>query len=92
MDKEFMRTFLNNYYTDFQSEAIKGSKLYQAKHKQRYEIETELETEIKEVGKNIWQLFEKYLDACADEQEVLLAEMYLMGAQDRERMLRGIIV
>ena len=37
------------------------------------------------------QMFEEYLDAYADEQEILLEEMYLLGALDRERMLRGII-
>ena len=45
---------------------------------------------LQENSKELVEVFEDYLDACADELEVLLEEIYLMGAQDREKMLRGI--
>ena len=88
MDRNFIRSFCRNYYTDFQSEAVKSSEEYQEKRLLRYEVETKLATKIKECGNEIFALFEKYLDAYADEQEVLLEEMYLLGAEDREKMLR----
>ena len=57
----------------------------------RYEIEKKFVLQLQECSKELVELFETYLDACADEQEVLLQEVYLLGANDRERMLRGII-
>ena len=59
--------------------------------KNRQEIEGTLEEKLKDSGNDLMRLFEEYVDALIEEQEVLLREMYLMGAQDRERMLRGII-
>lgn len=91
MDCEFVKSFLNNYYSDFQTEVVKGSKEYQEKRSRRYEIEEKFELLLQELSNELTKLFEDYLDACADEQEILLQEMYLMGAQDREKMLRGII-
>ena len=90
MDREFMKSFLNNYYADFQSEAVKESEEYKEKRNKRYEMERAFELKLQEYG-DLCKLFEAYLDACADELEILLEEMYLMGAQDRENMLKGII-
>ena len=39
MDREFMKTFLNKYYMDYQSESVKDSEEYQERRKRRYEIE-----------------------------------------------------
>ena len=90
MDREFMKSFLNNYYADFQREAVKESEEYKEKRNKRYEIERAFELGLQEY-KELSELFEAYLDACADELEVLLEQMYLLGAADREKMLRGII-
>lgn len=91
MDREFMKSFLNNYYADYQSEAVKDSEEYRKRQTKRYEIEKKFELLLQEHGEELLFLFEQYLDAYADEQEVLMQETYLMGAQDREKMLRGII-
>ena len=90
MDRMFMKSFLNNYYADYQTEAVIDSKEYQHRKNKRYVIERAFELGLQEY-KELSELFEAYLDACADESEILLEEMYLMGAQDRERMLKGII-
>lgn len=90
MDREFMKSFLNNYYADYQSEAVKDSVEYQEKRKLRYETEKKFVLMLQENSKELVEVFEDYLDACADELEVLLEEIYLMGAQDCEKMLRGI--
>ena len=91
MEREFMKSFLNNYYADYQSEAVKDSVEYQEKRKLRYETEKKFVLMLQENSKELVEVFEDYLDACADELEILLEEIYLMGAQDREKMLRGII-
>ena len=90
MDRNFMRSFCQKYYSDFQTEAVKDSEEYQKRKKKRYEIERKFELKLQE-HEGLEKSFEEYLDACADELEVLLKEIYLMGAQDREKMMRGII-
>lgn len=91
MDREFMKSFCKNYYSDFEKEAIKNSESYKERREERYKAENELVLKLQEYGEEAIELFEKYLDAYADEIEVHLEEMYLMGAEDREKMLRGII-
>ena len=91
MDRAFMKSFLNNYYADYQSEAVKDSEEYRKRQTKRYEMEKKFELLLQENSKELVEVFEDYLDACADELEVLLEQMYLLGAADREKMLRGII-
>lgn len=88
MDREFMKSFLNNYYGDYQSEAVKESEEYRKRQTKRYEMEKKFELLLQENSKELVELFEVYLDFCADELEILLQEMYLMGARDREKMLQ----
>ena len=91
MDRELMKLFLNNKYADLQTEAVKDSAEYKERRSYRYELEKKIELLLQELSKDLIKVFDDYIDACADEQEILLQEMYLMGAQDREKMLRGII-
>ena len=91
MDREFMKSFLNNYYADYQSEVVKDAVEYQKRRKRRYEIEKKFALLLQESSKELVVVFDDYLDTYADELEILLEEMYLMGANDRERMLKGVI-
>ena len=91
MEREFMKSFLNNYYADYLSEAVKDSEEYRKRQTKRYEMEKKFELLLQENSKKLVEVFEDYLDVYADELEILLEEIYLMGAQDREKMLRGII-
>jgi hypothetical protein len=86
-----MISFYKRYYDNPQYEAIKNSELYKEKREKRYELEEKLELQMHVMEKNLFQLFDAYLNACADEQEILLEEMYLLGAGDREKMLKGIL-
>ena len=88
MDREFMKTFLNNYYSDFQTEVAKGSKEYQEKRSRRYEIEEKFELMLRNYSKELVGLFDDFVTAYSDEMEVLMQAVYLQGAKDRERMLR----
>ena len=83
-----MKSFYKRYYDDPQCEAVCESELYKEKRARRYELEEELEKALGEVGEKLKQLFNIYLDSCAAEQEVLIEQMYLLGAADRERMLK----
>ena len=87
----FNKLYKTNYYVDYQSEAVKDSEEYRKRKTKRYEMEKKFELLLQENSKELVEVFEDYLDAYADELEILLEEIYLMGAQDREKMLRGII-
>lgn len=91
MDKEFMKSFFERYYENPYAEAVKDLGTYHETQKKRQKIEGVFEVKLKDAGEKVWQLFEQYMDAWTDEQEVLLKAMYLLGAEDREKMLRGII-
>ena len=88
MDKSFMRAFYREFYSNPQSEAVKDSEEYKNKRFVRYCIEEKLFAKLKENNMELYEYIEKYLDAYADEVEIALEEMYLLGAWDRERMLK----
>ena len=88
MDRVFMKEFYKNCYSYPQEIAIKDSEEYIEKRNLRYEIEAQFVELLNKSGEELEQMFEKYLDACADEEEILMEEMYLLGANDREKMLR----
>lgn len=88
MDRNFMKSFYERYYENPVGEAIRGSEKYHDLQKKRQEIECVLEEKLRDSGKDLMQLFDTYLDICTEEIEILLQEVYLQGACDRERMLR----
>lgn len=88
MDKGFMREFYQKFYLHPSDEAIKDSKEYKEKSKIRSELENEVEKILGGTGTAEYKMFDNFLTAFYDENEVLLEEMYLMGARDREKMLR----
>lgn len=87
MDREFMKSFYRNYYENPQGEATKDSPVFTEKHNLRYEFEDKFIEILHELGPDALSAFEQYMDAYTDEQEVVLEEMYLLGAKDREKML-----
>lgn len=88
MNMEFMREYYRSYYTNPFDEAIRDSVEYRVKQAIRYVIEDELTEKLGGSKTELYQLFEKFIDAYADEMDVLLEEMYLLGAKDREKMLK----
>ena len=64
------------------------SEEFKEKRDLRYKLEDEL-TEM--MGGNrtlLYQKFDDYISAYADEMEVMREETYLLGAADREQMLK----
>lgn len=83
-----MKSFYENYYADPQKTAVKDSEEYIKQRELRYDVEERFVKLLSNSDDDLEQLFEEYLDACADEIEILLREMYLLGANDREKMLK----
>lgn len=88
MDRDFMKSFYEKYYADPQKTAVKDSEEYIKQRELRYDVEERFVKLLSKSDDDLEQLFEEYLDACADEIEILLGEMYLLGASDREKMLK----
>ena len=84
----FMREFYQNFYKHPSDEAIKDSEEYKEKNRIRFELENEVEEMLGGNSTAEYKIFDDFLTAFYDEYEVLLEEMYLLGAYDRERMLR----
>ena len=49
MDREFMKSFCKNYYSDFENEAIKDSELYRERRAKRHRVENELTLRLQEM-------------------------------------------
>lgn len=83
-----MKEFYQKFYVHPSDEAIKDSEEY----KEKSNIRSKLEDELIEILGGIYAVhykkFDNFLSALYDEYEVLLEGMYLLGATDRERMLK----
>ena len=58
------------------------------KKKIRYALEDKLEEMMGGASTHIYKVFDEYISAFCDEMEIMREETYLLGAADRERMLR----
>lgn len=88
MDKEYMRTYYRRFYENPCDLVVADSEEFKEKRDLRYKLEDEL-TEM--MGGNrtlLYQKFDDYISAYADEMEVMREETYLLGAADREQMLK----
>lgn len=88
MDREFMSEFYQKFYTHPSVEATKDSEEYREKYDIRSKLEDEVTNLLGGIGTAEYKIFDNFLSALYDEYEVLLEGMYLLGAADRERMLR----
>lgn len=88
MDKEFMREFYRTFYNHAYDVAVRDSEEYKRVRDIRYRIEDELTEMLGGICTEKYKKFDEYVSAYADENNVMLEEVYLLGAADRERMLR----
>ena len=83
-----MRTYYRRFYENPCDLVVADSEEFREKRDLRYNLEDEL-TEM--MGGNrtlLYQKFDDYISAYADEMEVMREETYLLGAADREQMLK----
>ena len=88
MDREFMRAFYREFREHTYDEAVKDSEEYKEKAEIRFVLENEVIEILGGINTAEYKVFDKFLSALYDEYEVLLQRMYLLGALDRERMLK----
>ena len=88
MDREFMRAFYREFREHAYDEAVKDSDEYKRMGDVRYKVEDELTEMLSGIHTPEYKKFDDFMSAYADEYDVMLEEVYLLGAADRERMLK----
>ena len=88
MDKEYMRNYYRRMYENPCDLVIIDSEEFEEKKKIRYELEDRLEKMMGGTSTLIYKVFDEYISALSDEMEVMREETYLLGAADREKMLK----
>lgn len=83
-----MRLFYRTFYEHAYDVAVADSEEYREKQQIRQALEDELEKMMGGINTPLYQKFDEYVGAYADEMDVMHEETYLLGASDRERMLR----
>lgn len=83
-----MRDYYRNRYDHAYDVAVAGSVAYENEKNIRQEKEDELIRLLGGTGTIAYQKFDEYISAYMQEMDVMLEEIYLLGALDRERMLR----
>lgn len=88
MNMEFMRDYYRmSYFQDCKPMHIEREE-YDKKCKIRYQMEETFIERLKGYNSELYMEFEKLVDCIEDIHNVMLEEMYLIGARDRENMLR----
>ena len=86
MDKEFIRKYCEGVYPELEVTAVKCNDKYQRLKKIFEKHEGEFEKELGD--RKLFRLYEELLsDYMAMEHEMAVS-VYLLGAEDREKMLR----
>ena len=88
MDKEYMRNYYRRMYENPCDLVIIDSEEFEEKKKIRYALEDKLEEMMGGASTHIYIVFDEYISAFCDEMEIMREETDLLGAADRERMLR----
>ena len=88
MDKEYMRMYYRRMYENPCDLVGTDSDDYKEKRDFRYALEEQLELMMGGTQTAIYKVFDEYVSAFCDEMEVMREETYLLGAADREQMLK----
>lgn len=88
MDKEYMRNYYRRMYENPCDFVIADSEEFEEKKKIRYALEDKLEEMMGGTATLLYKVFDEYISAYCDEMELMREETYLLGAADREQMLK----
>ena len=83
-----MRNYYRRMYENPCDLVIIDSEEFKEKKKIRYALEDKLEEMMGGASTHIYKVFDEYISVFCDEMEIMREETYLLGAADRERMLR----
>lgn len=88
MDREYMRSYYRRFYENPSDLVVTESDEFKEKRDLRYNLEDELTEMMGGTGTIMYKKFDEYISAFSEEMEVMREETYLLGAADREQMLK----
>ena len=88
MDREYMRSYYRRFYENPSDLVVTESDEFKEKRDLRYNREDELTEMMGGTGTIMYKKFDEYISAFSEEMEVMREETYLLGAADREQMLK----
>ncbi|MCD8340663.1 MAG: hypothetical protein LUC87_00720 [Clostridiales bacterium] len=88
MDREFMSHYYDVTYEDIELDATEGDEEYRNRYNEYLVLKEQLTARCGGQDSDLWSLCEKLID----QQNLLMLRLcklvYLLGAEDREKMLR----
>ena len=88
MDREYMRSYYRRFYENPSDLVVTESDEFKEKRDLRYNLEDELTEMMGGTGTIMYKKFDEYISAFSEEMEVMREETYLLGAADREQVLK----
>lgn len=88
MDWQFMNQFYSKMYEEPEKEAVNKNEEYAAARYRREQAEEKLLKLMEKESRELQNGFADLMLAMNEQQRILEKAMYMMGAKDRERMLR----
>lgn len=88
MDRAFMAEFFTQQYEDPIYEAVQGDEEYARLHSKFKESEQALFNFVGGFDAPAWKLYEQLASDFYEAEHAMVKDVYLMGAEDREKMLR----
>ena len=88
MDREYMRSYYRRFYENPSDLVVTESDEFKEKRDLRYNLEDELTEMMGGTGTIMYKKFDEYISAFSEAMEVMREETYLLGAADREQMLK----
>ena len=86
MDKEFIRKYCESVYPELEGTAVKCNEKYQHLKEIFKKHEDEFEKAIGD--RKLFMMYEERLADYMDMEHEMAVSVYLLGAEDREKMLR----
>lgn len=83
-----MRSYYRRFYENPSDLVVTESDEFKEKRDLRYNLEDELTEMMGGTGTIMYKKFDEYISAFSEEMEVMREETYLLGAADREQMLK----
>ncbi|MCD8012165.1 MAG: hypothetical protein LUG99_03140 [Lachnospiraceae bacterium] len=88
MDKQFMREYFDKMYEEPISVIVEGDSEYEKHKKEMYQKINEFEAMVGGPDAKECKVLDEILTKCDEMWECVITNAYLLGAKDRERMLK----
>lgn len=88
MDKVLMKEFGQKMYEDIAAEVVKDNQEYQRLRIKYVQKEREYRKKLSEINMEFVEEYDQVMNLLLEMEQFINMELYVKGAEDRERMLR----